>query len=173
MLELSSLENQKILQTSKRISAEALLQNAVESKRAILEKNRLSLTTLPPARARVKGDRLLLNQALSNLIQNAIDFSPAGGEIILRSQIEGYLLKLIVEDHGSGIPDYAVNKVFNKFFSLQRPNAREKSTGLGLNVVAEVAKLHNGSVELENRQSGGVSATLSLPLPRPKISPSK
>ena len=173
MLELSALENQKILQTSKRISTNALLRAAVESKRAILEKNRLSLTTRTPAKARVKGDRLLLNQALSNLIQNAIDFSPAGGEIVLRSQIEGYLLKLIVEDHGSGIPDYAVKKVFNKFFSLQRPNAREKSTGLGLNFVAEVAKLHNGSVELENRQTGGVRATLTLPLLRPKISPAR
>jgi len=58
---------------------------------------------------------------------------------------------LIVEDHGSGIPDYAVKKVFNKFFSLQRPNTRDKSTGLGLNFVAEVTKLYNGSVELENR----------------------
>ena len=107
------------------------------------------------------------------MIQNAIDFSPASDEIRLYSRIDGYLLKIIIEDHGAGIPEYAIKKVFDKFFSLQRPNSREKSTGLGLNFVAEVAKLHNGSVELENRLGGGVRATLMLPLPRPKIKPSK
>jgi two-component system sensor histidine kinase CreC len=173
MLELSALENQKILRRVKRIPVSSLFQTAVESKRAILEKKQLQLTTRLPDKVRVKGDKLLLNQALSNLLQNAIDFSPGLSEIFLGSQVEGYLLKIIVEDHGAGIPEYAIKKVFDKFFSLQRPNSREKSTGLGLNFVAEVAKLHNGTVELENRQAGGVRATLTLPLPQPKIKPSK
>ncbi len=173
MLELSALENQKILRKVKRIPVSVLFQAVVESKRAILEKKRLQLTTRLPDRARVKGDLLLLNQALANLIQNAIDFSPASSEIILRGQIDDSRLKIIVEDHGAGIPDYAIKKVFDRFFSLQRPNSREKSTGLGLNFVAEVAKLHSGSVELENRRAGGVRATLTLPLLKSKIKPSK
>jgi len=164
MLELSALENQKILRKVKRLSVSSLFQAVVESKRAILEKRQLQLTTQIPDKARVKGDKLLLNQALSNLIQNAIEFSPAASEIILRSQIDGHRLNLIVEDRGAGIPEYAVKKVFDKFFSLQRPDSREKSTGLGLNFVAEVAKLHGGAVRLENRALKGVRATLTLPL---------
>ena len=171
MLELSALENQKILRKVKRISVASLFQTVVESKRAILDKKQLQLLIRLPAKARVKGDKLLLSQALSNLIQNAIDFSPALSEIMLRSQIEGYLLKIIVEDHGAGIPEYAIKKVFDKFFSLQRPNSREKSTGLGLNFVAEVTKLHKGTIMLENRAEKGVRAILTLPLQKPKSKP--
>ena len=173
MLELSALENQKILRKVKRISVASLFQTVVESKRAILEKKQLQLTTRLPDKARVKGDKLLLSQALSNLIQNAVDFSPTSSEIILCSQIEGYLLKIIVEDNGAGIPEYAIKKVFDKFFSLQRPNSREKSTGLGLNFVAEVTKLHKGTITLENRAEKGVRAILTLPLQKPKSKPLK
>jgi two-component system sensor histidine kinase CreC len=171
MLELSALENQKILRKVKRFAVAALFQAVVESKRAILGKRQLQLTTQIPDKARVKGDKLLLNQALSNLIQNAIEFSPAASEIIIRSQIEGSRLKLIVEDRGAGIPEYALGKVFDRFFSLQRPVSREKSTGLGLNFVAEVAKLHGGTVRLDNRTLKGVRATLTLPLQKPKSEP--
>jgi len=171
MLELSALENQKILRKIKRISVSSLFDTLVESKRAILEKRQLHLTTQIPEKARVKGDKLLLSQALSNLIQNAIEFSPAASEIILRSQIDGTRLNLIVEDRGAGIPPYALQKVFDRFFSLQRPDGREKSTGLGLNFVAEVAKLHGGDISLENRTLKGVRATLTLPLQKRQSNP--
>ncbi len=173
MLELAALETQQILPKVKRIAVASLFQSAVESKRAILGKKHLQLTTRFPDRVRVRGDKFLLQQALSNLLQNAIDFSPASGEIMLHCRMDANLLEIIIEDHGAGIPEYAVKKVFDKFFSLQRPNSREKSTGLGLNFVAEVAKLHNGSVNLENRPGGGVRATLTLPMHKPKIKPSK
>jgi two-component system, OmpR family, sensor histidine kinase CreC len=69
-----------------------------------------------------------------------------------------------VRDHGPGIPEYAVEKVFEKFYSLARPHSRKKSTGLGLPFVREIASLHHGRIELDNAEDGGVIATLSLPL---------
>ena len=74
------------------------------------------------------------------------------------------MLKFIVEDHGAGIPDFASEKVFDKFFSLQRPDSGKKSTGLGLNFVKEVAVLHKGDVKLENRPEKGIRAILVLPI---------
>jgi two-component system sensor histidine kinase CreC len=71
---------------------------------------------------------------------------------------------LIIEDCGAGIPEYALEKIFEKFFSLQRPDSGKKSTGLGLNFVREVAILHNGTITLENREDQGVQATLTLPV---------
>ena len=106
----------------------------------------------------------MLHQAVSNLIQNAIDFSPPHSEIKLSGQIENAALAIVVKDHGAGIPSYATGKVFNKFFSLQRPDSGQKSTGLGLNFVQEVASLHSGKVKLQNRLQQGVRATLLLPL---------
>ena len=167
MLELSALENQKILNKVKPISVSGLFQTVMESKRVILKKKQLRLSTQVPQNIQIKGDKLLLHQALSNLIQNAIDFSAAHSEIKLCGHIQGSMLALIVEDHGTGMPAYATEKVFNKFFSLQRPDSGKKSTGLGLNFVKEVAGLHHGDVKLQNLPEKGVRATIILPLYRP------
>ena len=69
---------------------------------------------------------------------------------------------MTVDDDGPGIPGYATEKIFDRFFSLQRPDSVEKSTGLGLNFVKEVAILHNGEVKLETLTEKGVRATLIL-----------
>ena len=111
----------------------------------------------------VKGDSFLLNQAIANLIQNAIDFSPEHGTINICCRPKGRLIRLEIADAGPGIPDYAEGKIYDKFFSLQRPDTGKKSTGLGLNFVKEVAELHFGSVKLENRKTGGVKAMFTLP----------
>ena len=163
MLELSALENQKILKNIEQISVSTLFETVHESKRAILKKKQLHLKIQVPENIQVTGDKLLLHQALSNLIQNAIDFSPPHSEIKLRGQFEGTMLALVVEDNGTGIPAYASGKVFNKFFSLQRPHNGKKSTGLGLNFVREVATLHNGKIELKNLPEKGVRAIMMLP----------
>jgi two-component system sensor histidine kinase CreC len=77
--------------------------------------------------------------------------------------MEGEWFRFSVRDHGQGIPDYARARVFEKFFSLQRPDTGKKSTGLGLNFVRVVAVLHQGEVNLENCLEGGVCVTLTLP----------
>ena len=164
MLELSALENQKILQKMERLSFSSIVQAVIESKQVIVSKKQLQLTVDVPDHIRVKGDSFLLQQALSNLIQNAVDFSPAESSIQLGARIEGSLLIFDIEDHGDGIPEFALPKIFDKFFSLQRPDSGEKSTGLGLNFVKEVAHLHGGDIVLENRDTQGVRASLTLPI---------
>jgi two-component system sensor histidine kinase CreC len=71
---------------------------------------------------------------------------------------------LVVEDTGPGVPDFALPRVFERFYSLPRPRSGRKSTGLGLSLVREIAHLHGGEVELANRPEGGARATLSAPL---------
>ena len=136
----------------------------LESKRPILSKKNLGVADQVRGDILVIGDSFLLHQALSNLIQNAIDFSPAHNQIDLTGQIDGKMLIFTVTDNGPGVPDYAKEKVFDKFFSLQRPDSEKKSTGLGLNFVKEAVMLHNGKIKLENRPEQGVCATLALPL---------
>ncbi|HQK88790.1 MAG TPA: ATP-binding protein, partial [Acidobacteriota bacterium] len=72
-----------------------------------------------------------------------------------------------VHDSGPGIPAYALDRVFERFYSLPRPDTGAKSTGLGLALVREAVALHGGSVELANHPSGGTLATLRLPLAPP------
>ena len=119
---------------------------------------------LAPELPRIRGDAFLLRQALVNLIDNAADFSPVRGEIELRMGADDGRLRIEVADRGQGVPDYAMPRVFERFYSLPRPDGGSRSSGLGLCFVAEVAALHDGSVELRNRDGGGAIATLSVPL---------
>ncbi len=163
MLELSKLESLKNLEKEERILMPSLVKTVLESKQILLSKKGLRVLSHIPSDVLIEGDAFLLYQALSNLIQNAIDFSPAGNQIELVGQLEAGRFRFSVRDYGPGIPEYAKAKVFEKFFSLQRPDTGGKSTGLGLNFVREVAVLHQGEVRLENCPEGGVRAVLTLP----------
>ena len=151
----------------------SLVKTVLESKQIFLSEKNLRVLSHFPSDVLAQGDPFLLYQALSNLIQNAIDFSPAGRQIELAGQLEAGRFRFSVRDYGPGIPEYAKARVFEKFFSLQRPDTGGKSTGLGLNFVREVAVLHQGEVSLENCPEGGVRATLILPYNGCGVTPSK
>jgi two-component system sensor histidine kinase CreC len=109
----------------------------------------------------LRGDALLLRQAIGNLLDNAADFSPAGSTITLQATRRGDELVIIVRDCGAGIPDFARDRLFERFYSLPRPDGA-RSTGLGLPFVREVAILHGGSVTVASDPAGGACATLRL-----------
>jgi two-component system sensor histidine kinase CreC len=135
-------------------------------KSADLSKKITFLNEIPQSTT-IEGDPFLIRQALANLIQNAVAFSPTKGKIIISSQKSDTRLEIRVEDEGSGVPSYALERVFEKFYSLQRPDTGRKSSGLGLSLVKEAASLHGGEARLENRPEGGARAILSLPLRPP------
>ena len=112
----------------------------------------------------VAGDAFLLRQALANLIDNAIGFSPLGGHVLVSLRRVDGNVEVEVSDEGPGVPDYAAGRVFERFYSLPRPGDRGRSSGLGLTFVAEVAALHGGCATLRNRAGGGAVASLVLPL---------
>ena len=111
----------------------------------------------------VQGDAVLLRQALANLLDNAADFAPQGSTIEIGLAREAGRWRVTVADHGPGLPDYAIGRTFERFYSLPRPAGGSRSSGLGLCFVAEAAALHGGEAMLANRPGGGAVATLSLP----------
>jgi two-component system sensor histidine kinase CreC len=117
--------------------------------------------------ARPVAERFLLQQALGNLIDNAIEFSPDGGVIEVMSRVEEGNWLFSVSDEGPGVPDYALPRVFERFYSLSRPDGGGRSSGLGLSFVREVAQLHGGEVSLENRTGRGAVSCLLIPLKPP------
>ena len=106
------------------------------------------------------GERFLLRQALANLLDNALDFTPAGGLIRIAASRDGHELDLRLYNQGEAIPDYALPRLTERFYSLPRPGSGRKS--LGLNFVQEVAQLHGGSLQVCNLD-GGVEVRLRLP----------
>lgn len=162
MLGLAALEHQEKLEHTTNISLKALIQTQLdhlESKAKAMQVN-FSFTHTDPIY--IQGEAFLLGQAIYNLLENALDFSPAFTTIIVQLKQQGNTPILTIQDVGTGIPDYALEKVFDKFYSLPRPNNNAKSTGLGLNFVKEVAKLHGGTITLKNRTPNGAEAILTL-----------
>jgi two-component system sensor histidine kinase CreC len=164
MLTLASLENKSQISRRERIDMYKLVNDVIESKQPMLLARHLAVSLSIPKETRVRGDTFWIQQAVSNLIQNAIDFSHDRGTITISSRSDGNTLRLIIEDSGSAIPDYALEKIFDKFYSLKRPDSGRKSTGLGLNLVRQVAVLHKGAIDLKNLAPQGVQAVLSLPM---------
>jgi len=163
LLLLSSLEKLTHLEETRPIDMFRLVSDIREGLFPILEARKLKLTVSGSRDCVVEGDPFLIRQAVLNLVQNAVDFSPEGSEINaeLESSDNGVILS--VRDRGAGMPEYAACRVFERFYSLKRPDTGKKSTGLGLCLVQEVVNLHRGSVTLANTPEGGLVATLALP----------
>lgn len=164
MLALSSLENTNVLKKRESIQFKKMVESVFESMSPLITQKKLKLINNLDKEVIIKGNAFLLRQAISNLIQNAIDFSPSNGQIAVSTSQGKGCLHFTVEDQGPGIPDFAQKKIFNKFFSMQRPKDEKKSTGLGLNFVKEISDLHNGKIKIENILPNGICAKLSLPL---------
>ncbi len=164
LLALAEVEQHGWLQRREMVDVDALCRELAAEFAPRLQRAGLQLQWVPPAaNVQVRGDAWLLRQALSNLLENAMAFSPAGGRIVLSAQASDGRLSLVVEDEGPGVPDYALGKVFDRFYSLARPDSGQRSSGLGLPFVREVARLHGGTARLENRETPGARALLELP----------
>ncbi|MDQ3617556.1 MAG: two-component system sensor histidine kinase CreC [Pseudomonadota bacterium] len=164
LLALAAVEHRQRIEQPEPIELQALLTQVVELCAPRLSQAGVELRLTLTDHAPVKGDEFLLRQALVNLIDNAVDFAPAGSVIDLRLQSSGGEVVIEVADRGPGVPDYALARVFERFYSLPRPTGGSRSSGLGLCFVAEVAALHDGQVALVNRDGGGAVAKLVLPV---------
>ena len=162
LIELSSLESRKALQNPETIGAAVLLHEAADTVRAAFAAAGVTLTVRSDPGVNVRGDRFLLRQALVNLLQNALEFSPASGQVTLSVRKSDNRVIFTVADSGPGVPDYALPRVFERFYSLPRPGTNQKSTGIGLPLVREIAHLHGGEATLANRPEGGAVAELSI-----------
>jgi signal transduction histidine kinase len=164
LLHLAALEKQKTLENRESVNLREMLDRAWDHHALIAASREVSLQRDLADELVIQGDPWLIELALSNLIQNAIDFAPKGSAIVIRYYRFDAKAVIEIEDRGPGIPDYARERVFERFYSLPRPDTGKKSTGLGLCFVKEVAQLHGGSVELSNVEGGtGAKAMLILP----------
>ena len=163
LLALAKLEHRDTLENVTTLDLHELVDRVVADHGAALRKRRLTCINAVPAGARISGEEFLLRQAISNLVDNAISFSPDGGEIHCDLDQAHERQTLTIHNQGDSIPAYALSRVFERFYSLPRPGSDRKSTGLGLPFVQRVAQLHGGSIELTNAPQGGVSAKLRLP----------
>jgi two-component system sensor histidine kinase CreC len=164
MLELASLEHRRELRNVETIDLGELIKDIAAEMTVTLKKKEIVLVLNVGEGNTLRGERFLIHQAVYNLLQNAVEFTPAQGAITVEITRHWGRLILIFTDDGAGIPAYAIDKIFDKFYSLQRPETGKKSSGLGLSLVKEVADLHNGEITIKPHPPRGTSAILKLPV---------
>lgn len=167
LLALAAVESRQRIEQPEAVDVAALVADVLAQFALRAERARVAVS-VPEAvpGARLYGDGFLLRQLFANLLDNALAHAPAGSGVTWSLAREGDLLVSEIADDGPGVPAFALGRVFERFYSLPRPDGGSRSSGLGLPFVAEVAGLHGGRATLANRAGGGAVARVELPLAR-------
>lgn len=156
--------NQAGLEMAK-MKLDDLLVNLWELFQVLAEAKGVEFTLGDVEEANVLGDRTKLQQLFTNLIDNAIKFTPSGGHVDLSVEKDGAFAKVSIRDTGIGIPEDEFEHIFERFYRVDKSRARESGgTGLGLSISQWIAKAHHGNIELKSELGKGSEFIVSLPL---------
>lgn len=161
LLNLAQVEQRQGLEQQSTVPLAALVDEVLKAQCARIEQVGLQVERLIEADVKLYGEPFLLRQALGNLLENALDFTPPGGTLRFTAQVRHHDVEVRLFNQAEPIPEYALPRLSERFYSLPRPASGRKSTGLGLNFVEEVMKLHGGSLQIGN-VPGGVQVVLHL-----------
>jgi len=164
LLDLSRLESEESPEREP-VGVHVVVGQAVEQVRAAAEARGVDLEVAEiPRRITVPGDRRQLVSAVYNLLDNAVKYSEPGRPVHLRCATNGDWVELSVQDHGIGIPSRDYERIFERFYRVDRARSRETGgTGLGLAIVRHVATNHGGKVSVTSREGDGSTFVLRLP----------
>ena len=142
-----------------------IARRATEEHRDRAQRNELTLDFGGTDQLMVNGDPEALQRILDNLIVNAINYTPAGGKVEVRTGVDGAYGVLHVRDTGIGIPSADRERIFERFYRVDKGRSRSAGgTGLGLAIVKHAVGFHGGDVVVESEQDGGTTFTVRLPL---------
>ncbi|WP_085709170.1 MULTISPECIES: two-component system sensor histidine kinase CreC [unclassified Pseudomonas] len=161
LLNLAQVEQRQGLEERVTVPLAALLDQLLQAQMARIESRQLRVEQSVSVDLSLVGEPFLLRQALGNLLENALDFTPPNGLLRFSAERIGEQIEIRLFNETTPIPDYALPRLSERFYSLPRPDSGRKSTGLGLNFVEEVVKLHGGSMRIGNVE-GGVEVILHL-----------
>ena len=162
LLNLAQVEQRQGLEERVDVPLGTLVRELLSAQAARIESRQLQVEQSIAADLMLSGEPFLLRQALGNLLENALDFTPAKGVLRLGARRIDEQVEFKLFNQAEAIPDYALPRLSERFYSLPRPDSGRKSTGLGLNFVEEVVKLHGGTLSIRN-VDGGVEVIVHLP----------
>jgi len=162
LLNLALVEQRQALEEQVEVPLASLVDEVLQAQAARIERARLQVERSIAPDLMLFGDPFLLRQAMGNLLDNALDFTPTEGIVRFKAERQGRHLCFTLFNQAEAIPEYALPRLSERFYSLPRPGSGRKSTGLGLNFVEEVMKLHGGELRIGN-VPGGVEVRLTFP----------
>jgi len=165
LLDLSRIESGLISREKEQMDFSALLREQVDFHTAGAADKDISLDlaidgTLPAVFANKRG----MEEVLTNLITNAIKYSPNGSSVTITARMENEYLRLVVQDNGFGIPEEDLERVFDRFYRVKDENTRtQQGTGLGLSLVKSIVESHHGSIKVASKLGEGTAFTILIP----------
>jgi two-component system phosphate regulon sensor histidine kinase PhoR len=166
LLSIESMEVGSLALVRLETDVERLLREKVEMARPLMDKKSLSFQVrLPEKLPKMLLDKDKIALAIDNLLGNAAKYTPPGGEVALRVDIDEEALQIHVQDSGVGIAEGELAKVFDKFFRSADVRVREETgTGLGLAMVREIVTLHGGEITVKSKLDEGSTFSITLPM---------
>jgi len=167
LLDLSRIERRDALKTIDSLNILQIVNNVLNapSRSKNISDKKLNVVLEINNKSLIKAEKILLEQAIGNIVNNALDFSPKLGTITIKVSETNTAISIIVLDDGPGIPPQVLSKLFTRFFSVSRPDTGVRGNGLGLRFVRKIMQLHGGEVTLQNRFiQQGAEAKLRFPV---------
>ena len=170
LLDLSKLESGGQVFEPRSVDVRGLVERVVEAFRPVVARKRQQIQVeLSPSAGTVEADGSLLERAMSNLVDNALKYTPEGGRVRVVAGSENGQATMSVEDNGMGIPESDLPRIFERFYRVDKSRSRDLGgTGLGLSIVKHIIQLHGGTIQV--RSSMGVGSTFIIRLPRERTS---
>jgi two-component system sensor histidine kinase BaeS len=165
LLELARIDGGRMRLEYEAVDLAEIARDSVAVFGAEAERSGIRLVVEAPERLPARADPERLGQALGNLIENALKYSPAGTAITVRTRRDGPGYACDVLDHGAGIPPDVLSRVFERYYRVEgRASGGPGGMGLGLNIAAGIARAHGGTIEARARPEGGSVFTIRLPI---------
>jgi two-component system, OmpR family, sensor histidine kinase SenX3 len=168
IIELSRLQDDDPLDSPDAVPLDELVTSTFEDVRTDADARRIRLVHRPTGLV-LLGNPGQIGLALGNLVANAVKYSADGSTVVVTAEPSGELVELSVSDRGMGIPPGELDRIFERFYRVDRARPRATGgTGLGLSIVKHVAASHGGEVRVRSVEGEGSTFTLTLPRRRPR-----
>ncbi len=165
LLDLSKIEAGKMVQYKEPLDLREVIERVIDLMKVQAENKKIDLRFSSPAQVSlIQADRNSMEGIFSNLVSNAIKYTPEGGKVSIELSEEGGFVKASVSDTGIGIKKEDLSRIFDKFYRVKSSETRQiVGTGLGLSIVKSIVEAHLGSISVESQEGKGTTFTVLLP----------
>ncbi|CAN2182731.1 BaeS Signal transduction histidine kinase [Candidatus Nanopelagicaceae bacterium] len=165
IIQLSRVQDSDPLKEAQLLSASDIIKEALDQCRTTADSRQITLTFQESEDGAILGDRDQLTMAIHNLIENAINYSPAETKVAVSTSIQDEIITISVADQGIGIPEAEVERIFERFYRVDPARSRETGgTGLGLSIVKHVITKHGGEISVWSSENVGSTFSIRLPI---------
>lgn len=166
LLVITRLENSLQKGDYKVFPAGVLIEDVLDTIAVLAKEKNIDIMTEIPSDLEIAGDRQKLSRAIFNLVDNAIKYTPEGGQIRISGEKDQSReeVEILIEDNGIGIPVDEIDKIFDRFYRVDKARSETRGTGLGLSIAQEIVKAHNGTITVKSSSQQGSIFRVTLPL---------